>query len=151
MLIPHCHFKEIELKRPSGNPSELLGLTLCYEDEDSDGNTEIFIDDIHPDGLAARDGRLRLGDQIIQVVGNNEISLIEYTFNENPRVLQINGERVRSKSRSQEMFRSLRGDIKLLVVRPPQTAYEHDLDLSTALKLSRVRRGSLITFKCLAF
>ena len=74
-----------------------------------------------------------------------------YTFNEYPPVLQINGERVRSKSRSQEMFRSLRGDIKLLVVRPPQAAYEHDLNLSTALKLSRVRRGSLITFKCLAF
>ena len=47
----------------------MLGLTLCYEDEDEDGNTEIFIDDIHPLGLAARDGRLRLGDQIIQVRG----------------------------------------------------------------------------------
>ena len=55
------------MKRPCGNPSELLGLTLCYEDEDNEGNTEIFIDDIHPSGLAARDGRLRLGDQIIQV------------------------------------------------------------------------------------
>ena len=76
------------MKRPSGNPSELLGLTLCYEDEDSDGNTEIFIDDIHPDGLAARDGRLRLGDQIIQVVENNEISSNRiYTFNEHPPAL----------------------------------------------------------------
>lgn len=45
----------------------MLGLTLCYEDEDEEGNTEIFIDDIAPSGLAARDGRLRLGDQIIQV------------------------------------------------------------------------------------
>ena len=45
----------------------MLGLTLCYEDEDAEGNTEIFIDDIAPSGLAARDGRLRLGDQIIQV------------------------------------------------------------------------------------
>ena len=57
------------MKRASSNPSELLGLTLCYEDEDCEGNTEIFIDDIHPLGLAARDGRLRLGDQIIQVSG----------------------------------------------------------------------------------
>ena len=48
----------------------MLGLTLCYEDEDEDGNTEIFIDDIHPDGLAVTDGRLRLGDQIIQINGN---------------------------------------------------------------------------------
>ena len=45
----------------------MLGLTLCYEDEDEEGNTEIFLDDIHPLGLAAKDGRLRLGDQIIQV------------------------------------------------------------------------------------
>ena len=60
-------FQEIELKRPASNPSELLGLTLCYEDEDEEGNTEIFLDDIHPLGLAAKDGRLRLGDQIIQV------------------------------------------------------------------------------------
>ena len=50
----------------------MLGLTLCYEDEDEEGNTEIFIDDIAPSGLAAREGRLRLGDQIIQVRGMGE-------------------------------------------------------------------------------
>ena len=50
----------------------MLGLTLCYEDEDAEGNTEIFIDDIAPSGLAARDGRLRLGDQIIQVRAGRE-------------------------------------------------------------------------------
>ena len=55
------------MKRALGNPGEMLGLTLCYEDEDEEGNTEIFIDDIAPSGLAAREGRLRLGDQIIQV------------------------------------------------------------------------------------
>ena len=49
-------------------------MTLCYEDEDNEGNTEVFIDDIHPDGLAAKDGRLRLGDQIIQVKGDNSRS-----------------------------------------------------------------------------
>ena len=58
-------FQEIGLKRE--NPVERLGLTLCYEDDDEEGKTEIFIDDIHPEGLAAKDGRLRLGDQIIQV------------------------------------------------------------------------------------
>ena len=42
-----------------------------------DGFTDIFIDDIHPDGLAKRDGRLRLGDQIIQVISNtNEFECI---------------------------------------------------------------------------
>ena len=53
------------LIRTSGE--ERLGLTLCYETDAEDGVTDIFIDDIHPDGLAFKDGRLRLGDQIIQV------------------------------------------------------------------------------------
>ena len=103
------------MKRPANNPSELLGLTLCYEDEDEDGQTEIFLDDIHPLGLAARDGRLRLGDQIIQ----------------------ISGERVRRKGRAQELFRTLRGDISLLVVRPPPPAQGYDDDLDNLLDLSQ--------------
>ena len=49
------------------SPSELLGLTLCYETDAEDGLTDIFVDDIHEEGVAARDGRLRVGDQIIQV------------------------------------------------------------------------------------
>ena len=58
--------QEILLERPGGTGP--LGLTLCYEDEAaSPATTEIFIDDIAPTGLAARDGRLRLGDQIVQV------------------------------------------------------------------------------------
>ena len=87
--------QEIEVKRAS--PSERLGMTLCYEDEDAEGNTEIFIDDIAPEGLAARDGRLRLGDQIIQ----------------------INGVKVKTKAAAQEMFLTITGDVSLLVVRPP--------------------------------
>lgn len=55
------------MKRASAE--QRLGLTLCYEqDSAEDGLTDIFIDDIHPDGLAAKDDRLRLGDQIIQVL-----------------------------------------------------------------------------------
>ena len=70
------------MKRGSSNPGELLGLTLCYEDEDEEGNTEIFIDDIHPEGLAAKDGRLRLGDQIIQVGGRRitRLALIDRRY-----------------------------------------------------------------------
>ena len=60
------------MKRALSNPGEMLGLTLCYEDEDEEGNTEIFIDDIAPSDLAAREGRLRLGDQIIQVRGKRD-------------------------------------------------------------------------------
>ena len=46
-------------------------------------------------------------------------------------LFQINGERVRSKGRAQELFRSVRGDVALLVVRPPTdytARYEEDLD-----------------------
>jgi len=58
--------------------------------------------------LAARDGRLRLGDQIIQ----------------------INGVKVKTKQKAQEMFITIKGDISLLVVRPPANGdcYEDDLD-----------------------
>ena len=61
--------QEVILRRDG--PGERLGLTLCYETDAEDGLTDIFIDDIHPDGLAAADGRLRLGDQIIQVRSQN--------------------------------------------------------------------------------
>ena len=54
---------------------EKLGLTLCYETDNVDGFTDIFIDDIHPDGLAKRDGRLRLGDQIIQVIRKGSLCM----------------------------------------------------------------------------
>ena len=123
------------MKRPATAPSEMLGLTLCYEDEDEEGNTEIFLDDIHPLGLAARDGRLRLGDQIIQICG----------------------ERVRRKARAQELFRTLRGDISLLVVRPPPPAQGYDddldnlLDLSQSLSQTKVGRQSKMSLPTLAF
>ena len=72
-------------------------MTLCYETDAEDGLTDIFIDDIHPEGLAAQDGRLRLGDQIIQ----------------------INGVDVKTKTQAQEIFVTSSGDISFLVARPP--------------------------------
>ena len=64
-IIFFTSFQEIVLCRSSAD--EKLGLTLCYETDNTDGFTDIFIDDIHPEGLAKKDGRLRLGDQIVQV------------------------------------------------------------------------------------
>ena len=52
------------LERPG---DERLGLTLSYETEDELGRTQIFIEDIHPGGLADQQGQLQIGDQIIQV------------------------------------------------------------------------------------
>ena len=43
---------------------------------------------------------------------------------------------MKSKGRAQEMFRSLRGDISLLVVRPPQTATGYEDDLENMLDLA---------------
>ena len=98
--------QEVLLQRSTKD--ERLGLTLCYETDAEDGLTDIFIDDIHPEGLAAQDGRLRLGDQIIQ----------------------INGIDVKTKTQAQEIFMNSTGDISFLVARPPPAhhAYEVDLD-----------------------
>ncbi len=79
-------FQEVVLRRSL--PSERLGLTLCYEVASPpeaveaeaeaaaeavgpDQEASIFVDDVHPEGVAARDGRLRLGDQIVQVINSN--------------------------------------------------------------------------------
>ena len=47
-------------------------MTLCYGSADDDV-TDIFISEVEPYSVAARDGRIREGDQILQVcnVTNN--------------------------------------------------------------------------------
>lgn len=55
--------------RRSGS-AEKLGLTVCYSSAGSgseDADTEVYISEIVPESLAARDGRLREGDQILRV------------------------------------------------------------------------------------
>ena len=58
--------------RKSGS-TEKLGLTVCYSSGSGseDVDTEVYISEIVPESLAARDGRLREGDQILRV--NSEI------------------------------------------------------------------------------
>ena len=64
---------------------------------------------------------------------------------------------MRSKSRAQELFRTLRGDVSLLVVRPPNSAQGYDddldnlLDLSQSLSQSQVGRQSKMSLPTLAF
>lgn len=60
--------------RKSGS-AEKLGLTVCYSSGSGseDVDTEVYISEIVPESLAARDGRLREGDQILRV--NPEIPL----------------------------------------------------------------------------
>lgn len=80
-----CLLQEITLQKSSSQ--EQLGLTVSYihcaagsgnnsggnnsvksiNEVDSEASTEVYISNILPDSLAARDGRLRQGDQILQV------------------------------------------------------------------------------------
>ncbi|CAL1534531.1 unnamed protein product [Lymnaea stagnalis] len=85
-------YEEVILRRTSSD--EKLGLTLCYgslEDE----LTEIFISEVDPCSIAGRDGRIREGDQIVQ----------------------INGVDVRSRSEAISLFSGQSTDITLTVAR----------------------------------
>ncbi|XP_076110264.1 E3 ubiquitin-protein ligase PDZRN3-like isoform X3 [Mytilus galloprovincialis] len=86
-------YEEVVLHRSSN--SEKLGLTLCYgslEDE----VTDIFISEVESCSVAAQDGRIREGDQI----------------------LQINGIDVHSRDQAIKLFSERTSDITLLLARP---------------------------------
>lgn len=65
--------QEVTLRKSQS--SERIGLTVSYSSgngsgsgsDDADTCTEVYISDIMPDSVAGRDGRLRQGDQILQV------------------------------------------------------------------------------------
>jgi C-terminal processing protease CtpA/Prc len=60
-------FQEVTLRKSES--AEKLGLTVCYSSGSGseDADTEVYISEIVPESLAARDGRLREGDQILRV------------------------------------------------------------------------------------
>ena len=59
--------QEVTLRKTGS--AEKLGLTVCYSSGSGseDADTEVYISEIVPESLAARDGRLREGDQILRV------------------------------------------------------------------------------------
>lgn len=73
------HAQEVTLRK--NNSEERIGLTVSYSSGNGSGSgsddaetcTEVYISDIMENSVAARDGRLRQGDQILQVriVANN--------------------------------------------------------------------------------
>ncbi|XP_011194413.1 slo-interacting protein 1 isoform X2 [Zeugodacus cucurbitae] len=85
-LAPEIDIEEITLRKSDSN--ERLGLIVCYNNCGSNGNggehngalsssddndacTEVYISGIQPDSVAGRDGRLRQGDQILQINGKD--------------------------------------------------------------------------------
>ncbi|KAL2093611.1 hypothetical protein ACEWY4_010923 [Coilia grayii] len=60
--------EEVELCRLSSQ--EKLGLTLCYRTDDEDDNA-IYVSEVGPNSIAARDGRIREGDRILQINGQD--------------------------------------------------------------------------------
>ncbi|XP_029636774.1 E3 ubiquitin-protein ligase PDZRN3 isoform X2 [Octopus sinensis] len=58
-------YEEVILHRDN---NEKLGLTLCYGSLDDD-MTDIFIGEVESDSIAAKDGRIHPGDQILQING----------------------------------------------------------------------------------
>lgn len=86
--------EEVTLTKCSSD--EKLGLTVCYSSgSEADTCTEVYIRDIAPQSVADRDGRLRQGDQI----------------------LQVNGKDVANKEETESLFAENRKDVTLLVSR----------------------------------
>ncbi|KAL6473588.1 hypothetical protein MHYP_G00171490 [Metynnis hypsauchen] len=59
-------YEEVELCRL--NSQEKLGLTLCYRTDDEE-DAAIYVSQVGPNSIAARDGRIREGDRILQING----------------------------------------------------------------------------------
>ncbi|XP_026055209.1 E3 ubiquitin-protein ligase PDZRN3-B [Carassius auratus] len=56
---------KVDLQRKT--TQDKLGLKLCYKTDDE--KSAIYISEIDPEGIAAKDGRVQEGDQIIQING----------------------------------------------------------------------------------
>uniref|UniRef100_A0A8C6UJI4 PDZ domain containing ring finger 4 n=1 Tax=Neogobius melanostomus TaxID=47308 RepID=A0A8C6UJI4_9GOBI len=61
-------YEEVELCRL--NSQEKLGLTLCYR-TDEEEDVAIYVSEICPNSIAAKDGRIREGDRILQINGQD--------------------------------------------------------------------------------
>uniref|UniRef100_A0A671KA67 E3 ubiquitin-protein ligase PDZRN3-like n=1 Tax=Sinocyclocheilus anshuiensis TaxID=1608454 RepID=A0A671KA67_9TELE len=61
----HVHDRIIEVCQKT--TQDKLGLKLCYKTDDE--KSAIYINEIDPEGIAAKDGRVQEGDQIIQING----------------------------------------------------------------------------------
>uniref|UniRef100_A0A8C6SNQ2 PDZ domain containing RING finger 3b n=1 Tax=Neogobius melanostomus TaxID=47308 RepID=A0A8C6SNQ2_9GOBI len=88
-------YEEVDLYR--ANIQDKLGLTICYRTDDED-EAGIYISEIDPNSIAAKDGRIREGDKIIQINGveiqNREdaVALLTSEGNQNVSLLVVRPE-----------------------------------------------------------
>ncbi|XP_033927770.1 PDZ domain-containing protein 4 [Melopsittacus undulatus] len=59
-------YEEVELYKSSHR--DKLGLTVCYR-TDGEEDAGIYVGEVNPNSIAAKDGRIREGDRIIQING----------------------------------------------------------------------------------
>ncbi|XP_030623630.1 PDZ domain-containing protein 4 [Chanos chanos] len=59
-------FQEVELYK--SRHQDKLGLTVCYRTDDEE-DLGIYVGEVNPDSIAAKDGRIREGDRILQING----------------------------------------------------------------------------------
>ncbi|XP_074503362.1 E3 ubiquitin-protein ligase PDZRN3-B isoform X2 [Sebastes fasciatus] len=80
-------YEEVDLYR--ANIQDKLGLTICYRTDDED-EAGIYISEIDPHSIAAKDGRIREGDKIIQINGveiqNREDAVVLLTSESNQNI-----------------------------------------------------------------
>uniref|UniRef100_A0A3B4F6A2 PDZ domain-containing protein n=1 Tax=Pundamilia nyererei TaxID=303518 RepID=A0A3B4F6A2_9CICH len=61
-----CFLQEVELYKSS--QQEKLGLTVCYRTDDEE-DLGIYVGEVNPNSIAAKNGRIREGDRILQING----------------------------------------------------------------------------------
>ncbi|XP_055302284.1 slo-interacting protein 1 [Sitodiplosis mosellana] len=97
IVPPEIDIEEVTLRK--NNSDERIGLTVSYSSGNGSGSgsddaetcTEVYISDIAENSIAARDGRLRQGDQILQVNGRDVSSKedAETLFSENKNAVTL--------------------------------------------------------------
>ncbi|XP_028307303.1 PDZ domain-containing RING finger protein 4 [Gouania willdenowi] len=94
-------YEEVELCRQ--NSQEKLGLTLCYRTDDEE-DIGIYVSQVEPNSIAARNGHIREGD----------------------RILQINGCEVQDREKAVALLSSEEARSIILLVTRPDTQLEED-------------------------
>uniref|UniRef100_U3EX64 PDZ domain-containing protein 4 n=1 Tax=Callithrix jacchus TaxID=9483 RepID=U3EX64_CALJA len=64
--LDELEYEEVELYKSSHR--DKLGLMVCYRTDDEE-DLGIYVGEVNPNGIAAKDGRIREGDRIIQING----------------------------------------------------------------------------------